>query len=54
MKLGKIIHLGVVVEDVEKAASIYEKNLGIGPFDMMDVSGGRGLKIKTAMYHGDG
>lgn len=63
MKLGKIIHLGIVVEDVEKSAFIYEKHLGIGPwkienagefFEMMEVSGGKGLKIKTAMFHGDG
>lgn len=63
MKLEKIIHLGIVVEDVEKSAEIYEKYLGIGPwkiensgefFEKMDVSGGKGLKIKTAMFHGEG
>lgn len=63
MKLGKVIHLGIVVENVEQSAGIYESCLGVGPweiqnagefFDRMDVSGGRGLKIKTAMFHGDG
>lgn len=63
MKLEKIIHLGIVVENVEKSAEIYEKHLGIGPwkiensgefFEKMDVSGGKGLKIKTAMFHGEG
>lgn len=63
MKLGKIIHLGIVVEDVEQSSAIYESCLGIGPweiqnagefFDGMNVSGGKGLKIKTAMFHGEG
>lgn len=63
MKMGKIIHLGIVVEDVEKAVEIYETVLGIGPwefkddrefFAQMQVNGGHGLNIKTAMYYGDG
>ena len=63
MKLGKIIHLGIVVEDLEKAVKLYEEQLGIGPwkiddarefFNQMDVNGGRGLNIKTAMFQDDG
>lgn len=63
MKLGKIIHLGIVVGNVEQSAAVYESRLGIGPwefqnagefFERMDVSGGKGLKIKTAMFHGEG
>lgn len=63
MKLGKIIHLGIVVKNAEQSAEIYESRLGIGPweiqnagefFGQMKVSGGRGLKIKTAMFHGEG
>lgn len=64
MKLGKVIHLGIVVRDVEKASAIYEKKLGIGPWEIttpadffakMTVNGGHdGLNIKTAMFHGDG
>ena len=63
MKLGKIIHLGIVVEDLEKAVKIYEESLGIGPWEIQDareffaqmrVNGGHGLEIRTAMFHGDG
>ena len=36
MKLGKIIHLGIVVEDLEKAVKIYEETLGIGPWEIQD------------------
>ncbi|HJC75082.1 MAG TPA: VOC family protein [Candidatus Mediterraneibacter faecavium] len=63
MKLGKIIHLGIVVEDLEKAVKIYEETLGIGPWEIQDareffaqmrVNGGHGLEIRTAMFHGDG
>ena len=63
MKFGRIVHIGIVVRSLEKAASIFEEQLGIGPFefddpeaffDTMNVSGGRGLKIRTAICHGDG
>lgn len=63
MKLGKIIHLGIVVEDLEKAVKIYEESLGIGPWEIQDareffaqmkVNGGYGLEIRTAMFHGEG
>lgn len=64
MKLGRVIHIGIVVEDVEQSAAIYENNLGIGPweisvpaefFAMMTVNGGHdGLNIKTAMFKGEG
>lgn len=61
MKFGKIVHIGIVVRDLEKAVSIFEERLGIKPFeldnpesffDTMNVSGGRGLKIRTATYRG--
>lgn len=63
MKFGKILHLGIVVEDVEKASKIYEEVLGIGPWEIMEasdffddkvVNDGYGLHMKTAMFHGDG
>lgn len=63
MKLGKIIHLGIVVENLEKAVKIYEESLGIGPWEIQDareffaqmsVNGGRGLEIRTAMFRGEG
>ena len=63
MTLGKIVHLGIVVEDLDKAVKIYEENLGIGPWEMMDsreffdimtVEDGKKLNILGARYHGDG
>ena len=63
MKMGKIIHLGIVVEDLDKAVKLYEEHLNIGPwvissaadfFRTLDVTGGRGLEIRTGIYYGDG
>ena len=63
MKMGKIIHLGIVVEDLESAVKVYEEHLGIGPWEIscpgeffrqLDVTGGRGLEIRAAMFFGDG
>jgi methylmalonyl-CoA/ethylmalonyl-CoA epimerase len=63
LKMGKILHLGIVVEDLEKAVKIYENELGIGPwviesaspfFDDKLVNDGVGLNIRTAMFKGDG
>lgn len=31
LKFGKVLHLGIVVRDLEKAVKIYEEELGIGP-----------------------
>ena len=60
MKFGEIFHLGVVVEDLEKALRIYEEELGYGPFEMGDgaffddkiVNGeiGPGLPMLSATY----
>lgn len=63
LKMGKILHLGIVVGDLEKAVEIYENELGIGPwtiesaspfFDDKLVNEGKGLNIRTAMFKGDG
>lgn len=66
MELKQIIHLGIVVADLEKAVDIYENKLGIGPwkiddprpfFSQMDIkhSGEKNqLNINTAMFKGDG
>lgn len=63
LKMGKILHLGIAVEDLEKAVEIYENELGIGPwtienaspfFDDKLVNDGVGLNIRTAMFKGDG
>lgn len=60
---GKILHLGIVVEDLERAVAIYENELGIAPWEIEDprpffadkpVNDGYGLNIRTAMYRGDG
>lgn len=31
LEFGKVLHLGIVVRDLEKAVKIYEEELGIGP-----------------------
>lgn len=33
VKLGPISHIGIVVEDAEKAAAFYEETFGLGPFE---------------------
>lgn len=38
MKFGDIFHLGIVVENLDSAVEIYEKELGYGPFEMGDGS----------------
>ncbi len=60
MKFGDIFHLGIVVNNLDSAVEIYEKELGYGPFEMGDgsffddkkVNGeiGPGLPMKTATY----
>lgn len=62
MKFREIFHLGIVVRDLEKAVSIYEKEMGYGPFEYGDgeffsdkvINGetGPGLPMKTAVYRG--
>jgi hypothetical protein len=64
MKFGAVFHLGIVLEDLEKAVRIYEEELGYGPFEFQNgeffndkiVNGvtGCGLPIATAIYRGDG
>lgn len=60
---GKILHLGIVVPDLEMALEIYENELGISPWKLEDarpffadkkVNDGYGLNIRTAMFKGDG
>jgi len=62
MKFGEIFHLGIVVENMELAVNVYEKELGYGPFEITDgeffddkiVNGkiGPGLPMKCATYRG--
>lgn len=33
VKLGPISHIGIVVEDAEKAAEFYTRVFGVGPFE---------------------
>ena len=47
--MGKIIHWGIVVEDVEKAVEIYETVLGIGPWEFKD-----DREFFARMHYGDG
>ena len=63
LKFGKVLHLGIVVRDLEKAVKIYEEELGIGPwkiesaspfFDDKLVNDGVGLNIRTAIFRGEG
>ena len=60
MKFGEIFHLGIVVNNLESAVAVYEKELGYGPFEIADgsffddkmINGeiGPGLPMKTATY----
>lgn len=64
MKFGKIFHLGIVVRDLDRAVTIYQDDMGYGPFEYSDgeffkdkrINGkiGPGLPMKTAIYRGDG
>jgi len=62
-KLGNVIHLGIVVEDVYKAVEIYEKEFGISTWEISDskgffadktVNGEKGLFIISAIHREDG
>ncbi len=51
MKMGKIGQVGIVVKDVAAAAKWISDNLGVGPFTMVDFTGGRAeYKGKTTAY----
>lgn len=61
-KFGRVLHLGIVVENLEKAVQIYENELGIGPWEISDareffadklVNEGKGLNIITAIYRNE-
>lgn len=63
LKFGKILHLGIVVKDLQRAVKIYEEEMGIGPWAIEDsspffddklVNGEKGLHICSAMYKGEG
>lgn len=62
-KFGKVIHLGIVVEDVPKAVAIYEKEFGITPWEISDhsyffhdkiVNGAIGVDFASAIYRDEG
>ncbi len=62
LKFGRVLHLGIVIEDLEKAVKIYEEELGIGPWKIEDaspffddkiVNGEKGLHIRSAIYRGE-
>lgn len=62
-KFGKIIHLGIVVDDITKALEIYEKEFGITPWEASDhsyffhdkiVNGKTGVDFASAIHREDG
>lgn len=63
LNFGKICHLGIIVPDVQKAIEIYEKVLGMGPWEIGDsasffadkmVNGKKGLNVRNAIFRRDG
>lgn len=61
-KFGRIFHLGIVVEDLHKALDIYENEMGIGPWEVMEhqeffkdmiVNGQVGVDFKNAIYRAE-
>jgi catechol 2,3-dioxygenase-like lactoylglutathione lyase family enzyme len=64
IKLGRVLHLGILVASLDDAVKLYENELGMGPFEIGNgdffsdkiVNGVRnaGLPIKSAIYHGNG
>lgn len=61
-KFGKVIHLGIVVEDVHKAVAIYENEFGITPWEVSEhadffadkiVNGTIGVDFASAIYRGE-
>lgn len=62
-KFGRVIHLGIVVEDIHAAVEIYEKNFGITPWEISEhaeffkdkiVNGQIGIDFASAIYRCDG
>lgn len=60
-KFGRMIHLGIVVEDIHAAMEIYEKEFGITPWEYNDhseffwdklVNGKTGVDFASAIYRG--
>lgn len=61
-KFGRVIHLGIIVEDVHTAVDIYEKQFGISPWEVKEhadffkdkiVNGQTGIDFASAIYRGD-
>lgn len=63
MKFHEIFHLGIVVEDLDRAVRIYEEEMGYGPFELNNgaffddkiVNGeiGPGLPMRSAIFRGE-
>lgn len=62
-KFGRVIHLGIVVEDIHAAVEIYEKKFGITPWEISEhadffkdkiVNGQIGIDFASAIYRCDG
>lgn len=63
MKFHEIFHLGIVVENLDKAVRIYEEEMGYGPFEWNNgaffddkiVNGkiGAGLPMHSAIFRGE-
>ncbi len=62
-KYGKVLHLGIVVADMKKAVSIFETEMGIGPWDIEEhapffydkkVNDSIGMDFAAAMFRKDG
>lgn len=62
-KFGRVIHLGIVVEDIHASVEIYEKKFGITPWEISEhadffkdklVNGKIGVDFASAIYRSDG
>lgn len=62
-RFGKVIHLGIVVEDIHATVDIYEKEFGITPWEISEhadffrdkiVNGKVGIDFASAIYRCEG
>lgn len=62
-KYGRVLHLGIIVADMKKAVSIFEEEMGIGPWSIEEhapffydkkVNDGIGMDFAAAMFRKDG
>lgn len=62
-KFGRVLHLGIVVEDLKKAVKVYEQEMGVGPWQITEhqpffadklVNDGVGMDFACGLFKGDG